>query len=101
MDAGMAYAELLGLDGGGSSAGIPECDAGLPAGAPSTECACVSRVVPSDVGDSYLVDLLFNDLPANCLANLPMPIDADGGWISLNACAEQLVEQWIEFGAGP
>jgi hypothetical protein len=101
MDAGMAYAELLGVDGGGSSAGIPGCDAGVPPGAPSTQCACVSRVIPNDGGDSYLVDVLTNQLPTNCATDLPMPLDDDGGWAALDGCARQLIIQWIETGAGP
>jgi len=101
LDAGMAYAELLGVDGGGSSAGIPACDAGLALGAASTECACASRVVPGDAGDSYLVDVLSDHLPANCATDLPMPLDADGGWAPLNGCEQQLIIQWIATGAGP
>ncbi len=97
----MAYAELLGLDGGGPSVGVPACDAGLPAGASSTECACVSRVVPSDPGDSFLIDLLIDNPPPSCAADLPMPIDSDGGWLNLSACELQLVEQWVRSGANP
>ncbi len=97
----MAYAEMVGVDGGGEASGVPACDAGVPSGAPSTQCACLSRVVPGDLADSYLADVLSNDLPASCNTNLLMPIDKDGGWISLSACSQQLIEQWIEFGASP
>jgi len=101
MDAGMAYAELIGLDCGNSPGGVPTCDAGLPAGAPSTECACISRVLPSDLNDSYLIDVLTDKLPPGCAADLPMPINSDGGWEPLAACPLQLIEQWVEFGANP
>ncbi len=97
----MAYAELLGIDGGGEGAGVPSCDAGLPPGAPSTECACANRVVPGDTGDSYLLDVLFNQLPANCLHEPLMPVAPDGGWSSLPACSSFLLVQWVTSGAAP
>jgi len=45
--------------------------------------------------------VLLNDLPPKCAMNLPMPVDDDGGWVSLDGCARQLIEQWIESGADP
>ncbi len=101
MDAGMAYAELLGVDGGGTSASIPGCDAGLAPGAPSTQCACASRVVPADVSDSYLINVLSNALPANCRGNLLMPIGSDGGWAELPPCSMELIVQWVTSGGSP
>jgi len=97
----MAYAELLGLDGGASSAGTPACDAGISEGAPSTQCACVSLVVPDSTSESYLIDVLLGQLPTGCAGNLDMPIDSDGGWAKLDSCSLQLVEQWVEYGANP
>jgi hypothetical protein len=101
MDAGMAYAELVGVDGGGSSEGVPYCDGGVPAGAPSTQCACVSRVVPGNIYASVLLDLLEDDVPGQCANTPPMPIDDTGGWSPLSSCSQQLIQQWVSTGANP
>jgi hypothetical protein len=100
LDAGMAYAELLGTDGGSDAGGAPYCDAGVP-GAPSTQCACVSRVVPGNINVSFLIDALSDDLPAQCAYASPMPIDSTGQWSPLTACSLELIEQWIGAGANP
>ncbi len=96
-DAGMAYAELTGI---GASAGsdVPFCDAGLPAGAPSTQCACASRVVPGLPDGSILIGTLTHSLPC---ASRPMPLDDAGDWVPLSLCAQQLFEQWVSLGANP
>ena len=101
MDAGMAYAELLGVDGGAGLEGVPGCDAGVSSGAPSTQCACVTRVVPGDLADSYLIDTLVPAFPRNCSTNLPMPITDSVGWIPLPPCDLQTIAQWTVSGAGP
>ncbi len=100
MDAGMAFAELLLPPPGGSSpdAGIPYCDAGVPADAPSSQCRCVSRVLPGSHGSSYLIDVLLN---APCDGKLAMPIDDAGSWTPLGTCSQQLMQQWIDTGAAP
>jgi hypothetical protein len=100
MDAGMAYAELVGTDGGGGSAGAPFCDAGVPGGAPATQCACVSRVVPGYIYGSYLIDVVVNDIPGNCAFTLPMPTDGVN-WLPLSECSEALLSQWVTAGAAP
>jgi hypothetical protein len=101
-DAGMAYAELMGIDGGSDSEVFPYCDAGTPAGVPSTQCVCVSRVVPGSVDESYLIDTLVNDIPAQCANTGPMPAPTGNGpWISLDHCSQQLVEEWVRTGANP
>jgi hypothetical protein len=96
----MAYAELLGSGDGGLMDAGGSCDGGV-AFAASTECACVSRVVPGDVLDSYLVDVLDNSMPASCAANLAMPIASDGGWAPLSVCDIALIAQWVTTGAQP
>jgi len=112
MDAGMAFAELLGT---GSppppDAGIPFCDGGLPPGSPATQCGCVSRVVAGNENASYLIDTVTNDLPCAVLADggkicaqsclAAMPIDDGGGWVPLDKCSQQLLIQWVHQGAAP
>jgi hypothetical protein len=100
-DAGMAYAALVGIDGGGGSDDAPGCDAGIPPGAPSTQCACVSRVVPGNIYESYLIDTVVNDLPGQCATSHPMPIVANDAWSPLGGCEQQLLQQWVSAGANP
>ncbi len=103
MDAGMAFAELENPPTATGDAGIPYCDGGVPGGAPSTECACVSRVVSGSNGifESYLIDVLLNDLPGQCATTEAMPLAFDGGWAPLGSCEKQLLEQWVQTGANP
>ena len=105
MDAGMAFAELENppIPPANGDAGIPYCDAGAIGGAPATTCACVSRVVSgtNGVNQSYLLDVLLNDLPGTCPQNPLMPIAFDGGWSPLGSCEKQLMEQWVQTGANP
>ncbi len=104
MDAGMAFAELENPPTATGDAGIPYCDGGVPGGAPSTECACVSRVVSGSNG-------IFESLPDRRAAQRParsvrddrgrMPLAFDGGWAPLGSCEKQLLEQWVQTGANP
>jgi hypothetical protein len=100
LDAGMAYAELVGPDGGDGTVTVPGCDAPVP-GAPSFECACLSRVVPGNANASFLFELLEDDPPVQCGSALGMPLDSTGQWDPLGACAQQLLEEWVSAGANP
>jgi len=102
LDAGMAYAELIGSVPGVASVcpdECPRCDAGVVSGDPAYECSCVSRVVAGNIYQSYLIDVLANDLPGACSTRLPMPTDGTN-WLPLSGCQLQLVEQWVATGAG-
>ncbi len=99
MDAGMAFAELVGPDGGGS-VNVAGCDAPVP-GAPSTECLCLSRVVAGNGNASVLIDLLLDNPPVQCSTALGMPLDGTGQWAPLSNCALQLVREWVNSGANP
>jgi len=97
-DAGMAYAELVGNQDGGGGGGGSTCDGGTPTGVPSTQCACVSRVLAGNAGASYLADVVTDNLPCPSEA---MPITDAGAWAELGPCAQQLIEQWVNTGANP
>jgi hypothetical protein len=96
-DAGMVYAELLGNPDAGVT--VPGCDGGPIEGVPSTQCACTSRIAPFNINASYLYTTLINN--GICGNGEPMPITHDGGWIALNGCSQQLIQQWINAGALP
>jgi hypothetical protein len=96
LDAGMAYAALVGTGGGGDAGSESFCDGGE--GVQSIQCACQSLVTPGNIYASYLIDALSSDLPAGCNNRLAMPTDGQN-WIPLPACSLQLVEQWVATGA--